>query len=100
MVCQYQETYRKSPPLSGDVEGLYWYRFLPHHMARAGLSKVPPAAQEIHAGVNQNGRIDDKSFFTMCRIIIFVLLGITQYKFIIAIISLSFPRSFIPSCFH
>ncbi|MCI4382137.1 hypothetical protein PGIGA_G00260270 [Pangasianodon gigas] len=39
VVCQYQKAYRKIPPLSGDVEGSYWYRFLPHHMARAGLSK-------------------------------------------------------------
>lgn len=46
-------------------------------MARAGLSKVPSAAQEIHAGVNQNGRIGDESFFTMCRIIFFLLLGLT-----------------------
>ncbi|MCJ8736266.1 hypothetical protein PDJAM_G00256980, partial [Pangasius djambal] len=39
VVCQYQKAYRKIPPLSADVEGSYWYRFLPHHMARAGLSK-------------------------------------------------------------
>ncbi|KAF4080961.1 hypothetical protein AMELA_G00155320 [Ameiurus melas] len=39
VVCQYQKAYGKLPPLSADVDGLYWYRFLPHHMARAGLSK-------------------------------------------------------------
>ncbi|XP_046715891.1 apoptotic protease-activating factor 1 isoform X1 [Silurus meridionalis] len=39
VVCQYQKAYQKMPPLSGDVEGLYWYRFLAHHMARAGMSK-------------------------------------------------------------
>ncbi|XP_060742325.1 apoptotic protease-activating factor 1 [Tachysurus vachellii] len=39
VVCQYQEAYRGIPPLSGDVEGLYWYRFLPHHMARAKMTK-------------------------------------------------------------
>ncbi|XP_060770271.1 apoptotic protease-activating factor 1 [Neoarius graeffei] len=39
VVCQYQKAYSNTPPLSGDVEGLYWYRFLPYHMARAGLSK-------------------------------------------------------------
>uniref|UniRef100_A0A8B9I1D4 Apoptotic protease-activating factor 1 n=1 Tax=Astyanax mexicanus TaxID=7994 RepID=A0A8B9I1D4_ASTMX len=33
------QAYAKGPPTSADVEGLYWYRFLPHHMARAGLSK-------------------------------------------------------------
>ncbi|XP_066525491.1 apoptotic protease-activating factor 1 isoform X2 [Hoplias malabaricus] len=39
VVRQYQQTYNKIPPTSADAEGLYWYRFLPHHMARAGLSK-------------------------------------------------------------
>ncbi|KAG9280671.1 apoptotic protease-activating factor 1 [Astyanax mexicanus] len=39
VVRQYQQAYAKGPPTSADVEGLYWYRFLPHHMARAGLSK-------------------------------------------------------------
>ncbi|TSK13554.1 Apoptotic protease-activating factor 1 [Bagarius yarrelli] len=39
VVCQYQKAYGGIPPLSGDAEGLYWYRFLPHHMARAGLTK-------------------------------------------------------------
>lgn len=50
VVCQYQKAYGKLPPLSAAVDGLYWYRFLPHHMARAGLSKVTcvPAAHRIH----------------------------------------------------
>ncbi|XP_058264012.1 apoptotic protease-activating factor 1 [Hemibagrus wyckioides] len=39
VVSQYQEAYRRIPPVSGDVEALYWYRFLPHHMAQAGLTK-------------------------------------------------------------
>uniref|UniRef100_A0AAR2KN36 Apoptotic protease-activating factor 1 n=1 Tax=Pygocentrus nattereri TaxID=42514 RepID=A0AAR2KN36_PYGNA len=33
------QAYSKGLPTSVDVECLYWYRFLPHHMARAGLSK-------------------------------------------------------------
>lgn len=40
MVRQYQQFYNKSPPSSGDKECLYWYHFLPYHMAKAGLSKV------------------------------------------------------------
>uniref|UniRef100_A0AAY5EQD9 CARD domain-containing protein n=1 Tax=Electrophorus electricus TaxID=8005 RepID=A0AAY5EQD9_ELEEL len=39
VVCQYQRAYTEGPPTSGDEEDLYWYRFLPCHMARAGLSK-------------------------------------------------------------
>ncbi|XP_048010343.1 apoptotic protease-activating factor 1 isoform X2 [Megalobrama amblycephala] len=39
MVRQYQQFYNKSPPSSGDKECLYWYHFLPYHMAKAGLSK-------------------------------------------------------------
>ncbi|KAF5901660.1 apoptotic protease-activating factor 1 [Clarias magur] len=39
VVRQYQKSYGEIPPLSGDVEELYWYRFLPHHMAKAGMSK-------------------------------------------------------------
>ncbi|XP_062850235.1 apoptotic protease-activating factor 1 [Trichomycterus rosablanca] len=39
VVCQYQKKYRKFPPTSKDEDELYWYRFLPHHMAKAGLSK-------------------------------------------------------------
>ncbi|XP_072528597.1 apoptotic protease-activating factor 1 [Salminus brasiliensis] len=39
VVRQYRQAYTDGPPTSADVEGLYWYRFLPHHMARAGLSK-------------------------------------------------------------
>ncbi|KAM9495390.1 apoptotic protease-activating factor 1 isoform 1-T1 [Clarias gariepinus] len=39
VVCQYQKAYEKIPPLSGDGEEWYWYRFLPHHMAKAGMSK-------------------------------------------------------------
>uniref|UniRef100_A0AAY4D2H3 CARD domain-containing protein n=1 Tax=Denticeps clupeoides TaxID=299321 RepID=A0AAY4D2H3_9TELE len=31
--------YKKGPPTSGDIECLYWIRFLPHHMAKAGLSQ-------------------------------------------------------------
>ncbi|KAL7867558.1 hypothetical protein SRHO_G00089420 [Serrasalmus rhombeus] len=39
VIRQYQQAYSKGLPTSVDVECLYWYRFLPHHMARAGLSK-------------------------------------------------------------
>ncbi|XP_073694166.1 apoptotic protease-activating factor 1 [Garra rufa] len=39
MVRQYQEFYNERPPNSGDIDCLYWYRFLPYHMAKAGLSK-------------------------------------------------------------
>ncbi|XP_039524300.1 apoptotic protease-activating factor 1 isoform X1 [Pimephales promelas] len=39
MVRQYQKFYNESPPSSGDKECLYWYHFLPYHMAKAGLSK-------------------------------------------------------------
>ncbi|KTG41331.1 hypothetical protein cypCar_00007476 [Cyprinus carpio] len=39
MIHQYQQFYNKRPPSSGDIDCLYWYRFLPYHMAKAGLSK-------------------------------------------------------------
>lgn len=39
MVRQYQQFYNKSAPSAGDKECLYWYHFLPYHMAKAGLSK-------------------------------------------------------------
>ncbi|KAK2892733.1 hypothetical protein Q8A67_012721 [Cirrhinus molitorella] len=39
MVRQYQQFYNERPPNSGDIDSLYWYRFLPYHMAKAGLSK-------------------------------------------------------------
>uniref|UniRef100_A0A671MRV8 Apoptotic protease-activating factor 1-like n=1 Tax=Sinocyclocheilus anshuiensis TaxID=1608454 RepID=A0A671MRV8_9TELE len=39
MIRQYQQFYNERPPSSGDIDCLYWYRFLPYHMAKAGLSK-------------------------------------------------------------
>ncbi|XP_056603976.1 apoptotic protease-activating factor 1 isoform X2 [Triplophysa dalaica] len=39
MVRRYQQFYNKSAPSAGDKECLYWYHFLPYHMAKAGLSK-------------------------------------------------------------
>uniref|UniRef100_A0AAY4D0Q1 Apoptotic protease-activating factor 1 n=1 Tax=Denticeps clupeoides TaxID=299321 RepID=A0AAY4D0Q1_9TELE len=39
VVSQFQKHYKKGPPTSGDIECLYWIRFLPHHMAKAGLSQ-------------------------------------------------------------
>ncbi|XP_051547321.1 apoptotic protease-activating factor 1-like isoform X4 [Myxocyprinus asiaticus] len=39
MVRQYQQFYKKGAPRSGDKECLYWYHFLPYHMAKADLSK-------------------------------------------------------------
>ncbi|XP_051974961.1 apoptotic protease-activating factor 1 isoform X1 [Xyrauchen texanus] len=39
MVLQYQRFYMKGAPSSGDKECLYWYHYLPYHMAKAGLSK-------------------------------------------------------------
>ncbi|XP_050963657.1 apoptotic protease-activating factor 1 isoform X1 [Labeo rohita] len=39
IVRQYQQFYNERPPNSGDVDCLYWYRFLPYHMGKAGLSK-------------------------------------------------------------
>uniref|UniRef100_A0A671L1Q3 Apoptotic protease-activating factor 1 n=1 Tax=Sinocyclocheilus anshuiensis TaxID=1608454 RepID=A0A671L1Q3_9TELE len=39
LVRQYQQFYNERPPSSGDIDCSYWYRFLPYHMAKAGLSK-------------------------------------------------------------
>lgn len=39
MVRQYQRFYSKRPPDSADKDSLYWYQFIPYHMAKAGLSK-------------------------------------------------------------
>ncbi|XP_048123798.1 apoptotic protease-activating factor 1 isoform X3 [Alosa alosa] len=39
VVRQYQKYYKTESPVSGDVESLYWLRFLTYHMAKAGLSK-------------------------------------------------------------
>uniref|UniRef100_A0A8C2IFC3 Apoptotic peptidase activating factor 1 n=1 Tax=Cyprinus carpio TaxID=7962 RepID=A0A8C2IFC3_CYPCA len=39
LVRQYQKFYNERPPSSGDIDCSYWYRFLPYHMAKAGLSK-------------------------------------------------------------
>ncbi|KAI2665386.1 Apoptotic protease-activating factor 1 [Labeo rohita] len=38
-VLQEFQFYNERPPNSGDVDCLYWYRFLPYHMGKAGLSK-------------------------------------------------------------
>lgn len=40
VVQQYHLHYKDGPPLSGDEECLYWFRFLTHHMAKANLSQV------------------------------------------------------------
>uniref|UniRef100_A0A8C2B1L7 Apoptotic protease-activating factor 1 n=1 Tax=Cyprinus carpio TaxID=7962 RepID=A0A8C2B1L7_CYPCA len=39
LVRQYQKFYNERPPSPGDIDCSYWYRFLPYHMAKAGLSK-------------------------------------------------------------
>ncbi|TRY57844.1 hypothetical protein DNTS_017643 [Danionella cerebrum] len=39
MVRQYQKFFKKRPLSSRDKEALYWYQFLPYHMAKAGLAK-------------------------------------------------------------
>ncbi|XP_061815510.1 apoptotic protease-activating factor 1 [Nerophis lumbriciformis] len=39
VVRQYQQHYSHAPPISGDVECLYWIRFLTYHMAKANLSQ-------------------------------------------------------------
>lgn len=40
VVCQYSQFYKMGPPLSGNEESLYWFRYLTYHMAQAELSKV------------------------------------------------------------
>ncbi|XP_018602815.1 apoptotic protease-activating factor 1 isoform X1 [Scleropages formosus] len=39
VVRQYQQFYREGPPISGDQECLYWFRYLTYHMANAGLTQ-------------------------------------------------------------
>ncbi|KAJ8007181.1 hypothetical protein DPEC_G00114870 [Dallia pectoralis] len=39
VVRQYQKHYSQGPPTSGDEECLYWFRFLPYHMAKANLTQ-------------------------------------------------------------
>nr|XP_055046706.1 apoptotic protease-activating factor 1 isoform X1 [Misgurnus anguillicaudatus]XP_055046707.1 apoptotic protease-activating factor 1 isoform X1 [Misgurnus anguillicaudatus] len=39
MVHRYQQFYNKAAPSPEDKDCLFWYRFLPYHMANAGLSK-------------------------------------------------------------
>ncbi|KAL0963001.1 hypothetical protein UPYG_G00348220 [Umbra pygmaea] len=39
VVRKYQQHYSQGPPTSGDQECLYWFRFLPYHMAKAKLTE-------------------------------------------------------------